>query len=247
MSLELNDAVHFKEFYGPPNEQMPLLIADGRIPLSLAGLMRRRLEVLEEGIPYAVRNAWWDNSFSTGDLFAGHPDGRFKIVLDSPLIRYLNPKTPLYRGAIRLGKTAEEAALFYEGLQGKEFSRKDLEERLNRFLKRDEIKANQVLLELARGDQSLLNDYTDAIFDLLEQKYRRTTGKGICVPEASKRASERLWFVGCLRYGSVTDGSFGVDYKYGRLVGVAPETQYAKKSEPISKLVQRTALKYGRI
>ncbi len=45
--LILNDqVVPFKEFYGKNNEQMPKLIEEGRIPLSVAGLMEKRLEVL---------------------------------------------------------------------------------------------------------------------------------------------------------------------------------------------------------
>ena len=43
MSLTLNEAPQkFKEFSGKNVEQMPLLVAEGRTPLSVAGLMQRR-------------------------------------------------------------------------------------------------------------------------------------------------------------------------------------------------------------
>ena len=71
MGLQLNDQELFKEYKGINREQMPLLRADGRVPLSVAGLMRRRLEVLESKVaPEVCCDAWWNNYFDTGDAAA---------------------------------------------------------------------------------------------------------------------------------------------------------------------------------
>ncbi|MBS3117851.1 hypothetical protein J4430_03150 [Candidatus Woesearchaeota archaeon] len=81
----LNDVQKHKEFYGRNIEQMPKLIAEGRTPLSIAGLMKRRIEVLNS--PYEVRSAYWDNYFGTGDGIACHPNGKGKVVLDAKPLR----------------------------------------------------------------------------------------------------------------------------------------------------------------
>ena len=47
MALKLNATREaYREFYGRNVEQMPKLIADGRVPMSVAGLMQRRLDAL---------------------------------------------------------------------------------------------------------------------------------------------------------------------------------------------------------
>src|SRR3990167_11287530 len=129
--LQLNDALNYKEFYGRSTEQMPRLIAEGRTPLSIAGLMRRRLEVLNSSDE--VRNSFWDNYFDTGDGIAYHPDGRGKIVLDAQPLRELTPSSQLRNGALVLPSGV------YDRLEGVEFSREDLaKNRVWRALARDE-------------------------------------------------------------------------------------------------------------
>src|SRR3989338_9383475 len=106
--LQLNDALNYKEFYGRSTEQMPRLIAEGRTPLSIAGLMRRRLEVLNSSDD--VRNSFWDNYFDTGDGIAYHPDGRGKIVLDAKPLRELTPSSQLRNGALILSRSEEHTS-----------------------------------------------------------------------------------------------------------------------------------------
>ena len=46
MALKLNSTREaYREFYGKNVEQMPALIADGRVPISAAQLMQKRLNV----------------------------------------------------------------------------------------------------------------------------------------------------------------------------------------------------------
>ncbi len=42
MALDFNDFVKYKEFYGRNIDQMPLLIAEGRTPISVACVMEQR-------------------------------------------------------------------------------------------------------------------------------------------------------------------------------------------------------------
>jgi len=227
-ALTLNDAESpekFKEFYGPNNKQMPLLIREGRVLLTVAGLMQRRLEVLAEGIPEEVRIAWWTNYFFTGDLFAGHPDGRFKIVLDSPLIKYLDPETPIHEGSIKLGRNLQEANLAYEILRGEKFSRDDLEELLNVNPSKKEAKANLILQVLAR-DQRLLDSYVEAAFFQANQAGNYSQIMRLYLPNAPTIASVQLWNVDHLSNSSFSSGGH-VLRNDGRLVGVL-EKQYSR-------------------
>ncbi|MBS3072904.1 hypothetical protein J4477_03665 [Candidatus Pacearchaeota archaeon] len=45
MYNSLSESDRFKEFYGQSRVQMPLILAGGRVPLSVAGIMRRKIEV----------------------------------------------------------------------------------------------------------------------------------------------------------------------------------------------------------
>ncbi|MEK6856187.1 MAG: hypothetical protein AABX66_03460 [Nanoarchaeota archaeon] len=93
MTLELNDAVlPYKEFYGRNVDQMPALVADKRVPLSVAGLMERRLN--------SGKAVWKNNYFDCGDAIAYHPDGGVKIVLDAKPLREMTASSKLKNGAL---------------------------------------------------------------------------------------------------------------------------------------------------
>src|SRR3990167_9218704 len=110
MSLQLNNpVVDFKEFYGQNIRQMPLLIGEGRTPLSTAGLMRKYLEVLDlyKKAPKELKpayasllSAWEDNYFDTGDGAVRFSEGGLHVAPDAPYLRLLTPETKLVNGAV---------------------------------------------------------------------------------------------------------------------------------------------------
>ena len=120
-NLQLNERfVPYKEFYGSNTGQMPLLVKDGRVPMSVNGLMQRRLEVQDKGIfSDEVRSAWHDSYFDTGDGVVYHPDGRIKVVHDARPLREMNSESQLVNGALVLPDG------LYEKLEGQEFTRKE--------------------------------------------------------------------------------------------------------------------------
>ena len=238
MSLQLNGpnepVESYKEFYGPNNMQMSLLIADGRTPLSSDGLMSRYLEVLrlhrdapKELKPAytSVLKAWEDNHFDTGDGAPRHSDGRMKVVPDAHYLRILTPETRLVGGAVDLSE-------IYTTLNVEEFSEADVERYCGMPLSRSGAKKNPVWLALARGDKALLGDFVDARFSRAKQLYGYK-GKmmGVYAPPVPKEGEAgRLWAVYGL-YGGI-DGSWAggsgrLDDNFGRLVVGAPEAQRA--------------------
>jgi len=215
MTLKLNTSREtFREFYGRNTEQMPELIADGRVPMSVAGLMQKRLDVRNSDSE--VKSSWTDNYFDTGDAVVYHPDGRVKIVLDSQHLRDMTPESPRNGGALILTEDA------YRSLEGEEFKKGKLG-KTGDWLSRADVKAHPVWKALAR-DQALLNDYTDHIFTEAKEGLDYDTAMGVFPGSAGGDTPEmRAWCVDGLEYRSDAIGRYDLDFSYGRLLGIAPE------------------------
>jgi hypothetical protein len=103
MVMKLNTTPEvYKEFYGRNTEQMPTLIAEGRVPMNVSQLMQRRLDYRNR--PAEVKTAWMDNYFDTGDAVVYHPKGDVKIVLDSQTLREMTSESQRNNGALVLVK-----------------------------------------------------------------------------------------------------------------------------------------------
>ena len=215
MALKLNTSREaYKEFYGRNTEQMPKLVADGRVPMNVAQLMQRRLDVRNSDAK--VKSSYMDNYFDTGDGVVYHPDGRVKIVLDSQHLRDMTPESPRNGGALVL--TAEN----YDALQGEEFKKGKLG-KTGDWLSRADVKSHPVWKVLAR-DQVLLNDYTDYIFTEGKERFGNDTAMGIFSGSANGETPEmRAWYVGRLGGRSSAGGRIGLGDGGGRLLGIAPE------------------------
>ncbi len=214
MALKLNATREaYQEFYGQNVKQMPKLIADGRVPMSVAGLMQRRLDVRNSDAD--VKTSYMDNYFDTGDAVAYHPDGRVKIVLDSQTLREITPESPRSNGALVL------ASEVYDTLQGEEFKKGELG-KTESPLSREDVKAHPVWKVLAR-DQGLLNDYADYIFAEGKERFSYDTAMGVYPDSAGNDVKMRAWYVYGLECRSDADGRSGLGYVSGRFVGIAPE------------------------
>ncbi len=222
MSLRLNPETEgFKEFYGRSTEQMQELIADGRVPLSVAGLMQRRLDV--RNFDAKVKSSYMDSCFDTGDAVVYHPDGRLKIVLDSQYLREMTPQTQRNDGALVL--TQEQ----YDAMDGEDFKKGELG-KTEDWLSKADVKRHPVLKVLAR-DQALLNDYADLIFVDGKEKFGYDKAMGVFIDSTNGDTPEmRAWFVDELGLRSGVFGRYDLGNGGGRLVGVVPEAQGAKIS-----------------
>ncbi len=212
MSLQLNEPVEkYKEFYGPIIRQMPKLIQEGRIPLSVKDLMKRRLEVLTSSEP--VKSAYWDNYFGTADTIAYHPDGRVKLVLDSHDLRQVTPESNLSLGALVLLEGS------YEQLQGQEFTREQLEKHTGKYLTKKQAKSNPIWQALAR-EKGLLEQYVDSVFSQAKSRFDYDENMGIYVSSPQEQPTLRNWYVNRLGGGSFADGGSRLGGDRGRRVGV---------------------------
>jgi hypothetical protein len=216
MSLQLNEpTLDYEEFYGGNTTEMPKLVAEGRTPMSVAGLMQRRLEVL--GASRRVRRAWLNNYFDTGDAVLYHPNGKVKIVLDAQPLRTLNKKSKLRNGALIIDNDT------YRSLSGEEFNRENLV--TDTPLSKKQVLKSPVWNALARGDTKLLREYTDAAFADAKRRFDYTENMGVFLGQPQESPVLRAWFVNRFNGRSDLYGNLDLDINDGRLVGVAPETQ----------------------
>lgn len=213
MGLELNNlVVPFKEAYGRVVDTMPGLIAEGRVPANTADVMRQRLE---SGL-----QDWKDNYFFLGDAIAYHPNGKFKVILDSPTLRELTPKSNLKNGALILGDG------LYETLNGQEFSRSALT--LDKDMTPADVKVHPVWQYVAR-DQKLLDAYVTKMFPEMKQRFGQgntnyDNNMGVYLENGDKKVPTlRALVVDGLENWSGLNGSYNLVNDYGRLAGVAPE------------------------
>ncbi len=232
MVLELNDTIEpYKDFRDSEKgvvtylAQMPLVIADNRVPLSVANLMERRLRAGKSSA------TWKDNYFDADGIAYTAGGDKFKIVLDSQDLRKVTPKSKLTNtGALILGDG------LYEQLQGQEFTMRDLKSLLERDLSADEAKAHPVWKALARDD-ALLVEYTDKMFPEMKQKFKYNDAMGLYLASGEKVPTLRAACVGRLGDGSQLVGRFSLAGGSRRVVGVAPEALNAP-----GKVIERPSL-----
>ena len=233
MAIKLNASVEpYKEFYGSNLAQMPKLIAEGRSPMNVSQLMQQRLNYRNG--PQDVKTAYMDNYFDTGDAVVYHPNGDVKVVLDSQTLREMNPQSQLRNRALLLTDDV------YKALDGEVFKKGKLG-KTETSLTREEAKANPVWRALAR-DKSLLADYVDFTFAEGKERFNYDNAMGVYMGSCSGDAPEmRSFCVGGLEGdGSVVDGRCGVDFDYGRLVGVAPEALGGALAKGVSAVQRYT-------
>ena len=183
--LQLNEP-RLEYFNGRSVDQMPNLIAKGRLPLSASGLMQRRLQA-QYGSS-AVRDSLMHNYFDTGDGVAYHPDGRIKVVNDAKHLREMNSESNLVNGALVLPDR------IYEKLEGQEFTRKDIQKYVGDALSSKDAKSNPLWQALAR-DQKLLNEYVDLIFSQAKQQFSNYKNMGVYVSDIPESPEMRPWYV----------------------------------------------------
>ncbi len=210
MALDLNDIVEpYKVFNGAYKEQMPLLIAEGRTPLSVAGVMERRLN--------STKPAWKDSYFFTGDLIAYHPDKKFRVVYDAQLLQELTAESNVPKNSALILEDG-----LYETLEGQEFAYEDIKKSLEKDLSQSDVLQNLIWKAVAR-DQALLEAYVPKMFAEMKQRFGYDESMGIYLDSFDKVPKAKALVVSRLENWSRLKGRYDLGIDNGRLVGVAPE------------------------
>ena len=196
----------YKIFEDKYIEIMPKLISEGFKPLTFEQICKLRLE----------DNSYFDKWLDTCSMIVYHPNGKFKIVNDSELLKSVNKDTNLVDGAI--GLTEKE----YKNIKSKEFSREGL--KFNECLTKEEVLSHPIWNALITN-KKLLKDYTHYVFNHVDGK---NMSVGISSPD---KILARAWFMNRLNYGSGADGRFIRDGLGGRLVGYSDGVAEKEKAD----------------
>ena len=166
--LNENPEAHsYKLFKGRYVDAMPLLRAEGRMPMSISALMKRRIEVLDSKDKDLI-DAWWGDGYSMGPYDSSTGIATFndeiKIVPNAEPLLNINRDSQLYRGALFMAKET------YADLKGPIFSRKELRKAgQGKNMTRDQILEHPLWLAAAESDD-LRGDYIDAQMQRLGNK-----------------------------------------------------------------------------
>lgn len=207
----LNETIElYKPFPGRNVEQMPLLIAEGRVPISMYGVLQRRTD---KTLTEKARSWWFNNYIDSGDADAVHPNGKHKLVHDAQLLRELTAKSQLVNGGLVL----EDGV--YESLDGEEFTPAQIERYTGSDLTIEQTKANPFWQRFARNDLDLLNEYASKVFE----RTGNSESMGVFPSAKEKVPIMRSWYADWVDDRCGTFGYYDLGYAGGRLVGVAPQ------------------------
>jgi hypothetical protein len=217
--LPLNDpkehiANAYQEFHGLQDSVIAQLIAADRRPLSVAELLRRRLEVLS--LSSEVEQAWWENDFVTPDAIIHNCRGLARIVTDATPITTIGPGSHYIDGALVLPKQS------FETFSGPVFSHSELERYTGEFLTRLQAKTNPIWRALVAEDHSLLRAYVDAVFGRLESAYNTNHAMGV-FPSAFPKTVTTCYFWRLRNYDPSLSSAVAAHTTVCRLVGVAKQ------------------------
>ncbi|MBU1975887.1 MAG: hypothetical protein KKG59_05780 [Nanoarchaeota archaeon] len=199
---------------------MPKLVKDDRSPITMAQVMKNRLEGTWS--PAVVQN-WRNNYWDTGDGSVRYTDGSGVMIQDADYLLELNPKTRLTPNrAVALGDRKFEKGKVL-------FLPKDRIAQVNGvYLTADQAKDSPEWQFLAREKENsgLLGAYVDMVF----QATGNDTNMALYFGNPEEENSGRLWCIVSIIHGSDASGYNYFGYNDGRLVGVASETLGAQKN-----------------
>ena len=229
-NLPHEEIKRFEVYNGRNTEQMPKLIADGRVPMNVSQIMERRWNLRNDKT--GVKDFYMDNYFETGDAVVYHPETMETLIdLDSDILRGIHPNPKrLNEGAWLLSEDRDEAFAIYEQLKNQSnvvaFKKGKLG-KINEQMSRKNVKAHPVWKTLAR-DQAQLDDYVDYIFAEGKQRFNYDTAMSVFSSSAQGNTPEmRVWYVYGLEARSGVDGEEYLDFDFGCLPGIAPEVPNA--------------------
>ncbi len=219
----------YKEFYGCPLDQLPILHRDEYKPISISGIIARRLSA-----PVDILDSWRDNYFFAIDGAAYNEKGDAKIVLDSTLLQHISPESNICRelpqGALHISEEdwnelQGENVLY---LKASEVDR--AHDKGYIFKNRTWQPANKIVgkvwQHLSRNTE--LREYAKLV--------HKATGKNQVMNIMFHRYSYsnhvlRPWLVGRVGDNSMALGLGNLLYKYGRFAGRISRNKLQIKKE----------------
>lgn len=198
----------FQVFEGPNYvDTMPALQADDRVALTISGLMKRRMDVLQSKNPQLIERAW--NFYYDSVTGLAYKGNEVRVDDTSAILAGVTPRSKLVRGALPLTNEQWNNLADKPGFTSEEAQAAGLSE----WLPQDEVIKHPAWKAVAG---KVLQACAEVVFN----KYNLTTGMAVYLPQSQKEPMLRPL---ALDYGD-DDGSnlYGrdLDDYRARLVGV---------------------------
>ena len=207
MAIEL---LLFKD--GSYLDQLQDAIAEGFRPATVGQVARLRLE----------GSLSCDKYYDTGAAIVYAPDKKdeFKLIPYFPEVVQMNLPIMTHEGGLKL------ATEKYESIQSSEYSRGEFP--INQRLTEDEVLVHQGWLDLFRGRNDLLQEYTEKVFKFVKDEHNYERAMGFYVGEEQKTSILNPIVIDYLQIahpelnggGSSVSGGVVVSNDHSRLVGV---------------------------
>lgn len=232
----------YRRYHGTYNEQMPILIKDGRTPLSIEDIAQKRIEAtVEKNVD--VMTKWWNKSIYTNDGIAQHPNGNIKIIRKTPLLTNITTQSPIHNGALMLNEDLDESINIYNSLKGTEFTQKELKQYCEHFQTKEETKHNPIWKALI-PNKPIRKDYVTATFKLGKKMYAYDKLMGVCIAKPQEICTIRPIFLDVINYDSDAIGNNHLDKNHrGVLVGKLITNQHENRwafTNPLAEYVSMT-------
>ncbi len=218
------------EIRGQYKRTMPWLLEMGAEPISVAGVMQRRSDILTKARKSQARHnlellsGWVQHggAIYTGDAVAFHPDGLVKVLLDAKPLREINKMSRVTAGGRYDHKGLVLPEGVYEKLEGEEFTLEDLG--------RYQTPGDHPIWRAVARDQKLLDEYIAAAEKEQERRpdKHKSSFMSVCLYREKKPTvypiaiRDLFYFSSELSSGSVQNNN---DSYHDRLIGVMKRTE----------------------
>ncbi len=213
------------EMRGQYKRTMPWLLEIGAEPISVAGVMQRRLEVIKRSARsksqhnLELLSGWVQHggAIYTGDGFAFHPDGKVKVLLDAKPLREINRLSPITSGTRydHKGLVLQEGA--YESLNADEFMLGSLgkyetrrEDPIWRVVARDQKLLDEYVIAATKEQERRSDKHISTLMSFWFRSAKKPTVYPIAINDLFYRNSELI--AGSVQYKKICDTD--------RLIGV---------------------------
>lgn len=258
-SPKAGSSLDFLVFPGQITVQMPLLIKQGRTPISIYELARQKLIIRDiyrnvtrnphqypESFRREIRKKYdllWNKLYDTGDMWLSQSTiqgSKGKLVLYNAdvlefLKRNLNPQSRLTSGYLTLDGELQGAYDSFTGNNVLELNPAEISKFFNKLSTRQEAKESP-FWRLALGD--LKDDYIDAVFLDGKEKFGYREMMQVRVTRiADDVPTGTLFYITSLYGRSCASTMSFLERKTNRLVGVAPGASTPRKPAVLEQMV----------
>lgn len=203
-------------FKGKSIFSMPKLISSGYMPISSSEIMEQRIIASNKIDNSDLKKDWLSIPYNSGDSVIYHPEGRIKIVYDSPTLRAVDSYDQLGND----GSLILDDGYFRE-VPGPEFSKNEVELYTGCEMKKKDVLNNPIWLASVRGDKHLFTEYVNMVFSLLPECDKLMN---LFISNQNPNfENEKLLSLGGIGNGFALDGSGTSSLNYfagGYLIGV---------------------------